>query len=53
MGKHLIPMFEMAGLDALHLFLLHKLCSAYRCEPRRLTCALVQEELDCAVLFWD
>lgn len=53
MSQHLIPAFEMAGLDSLHLFLLYKLCSAWRLEQRRLTCALIQEELDCTVMFWE
>jgi hypothetical protein len=50
---YLIRMLEMAGLDSSLMFLLVKLCSAYRYEPRRLTCALVQEQLNCDVLFWE
>lgn len=53
MRCYLIRVLEMAGLDSSLMFLLLKLCSAYRYEPRRLTCALVQEQLDCDVLFWE
>ena len=53
MNAYLIRLLEMAGLDSSLMFLLGKLCTAYRYEPRRLAYSLVKEQLDCDVLFWD